>query len=149
MRQLPKAFGPWWVAIPALGGASAALALPGLSPTTSAGASVLAVGALAVLAGHTWGLLVVVASHVTLVGRLWPSLAHAVQGDPGAPPGGVLGEGAIAVVLVTALPALALLALLLPTIVEHVLGRRSPRVKGLAVAGLALLGAVALVLPAF
>jgi hypothetical protein len=80
------------------------------------------------------------------VGRLWPVLA--LYG-PGQPEGGAFGTGAVAVVLVTALPALALSAVLLPRIVGHLLVRRSPRTQGVVVAGAAALLAAALVLPAF
>src|SRR4051812_39447629 len=73
MRRL----GPAWAAVPALLGAIAALALPGTTSPASAEAAMLAVGAIALLAGHTWGLLVALSSHVPLVGRVWPALAHA------------------------------------------------------------------------
>lgn len=141
-----RELGPWWVALPALGGASAALVVPGLSSTATAGATLLAVGALALLAGHTWGLVVVVPSHLTLVGRLWPALA--LSGPGHTPPGGPIGSGAIAIVLVTALPALALSGVVLPHVVDHLLEGRSPRVQALTVAAVALLLAASLVLPA-
>ncbi len=110
-----------WVAFPALGGALVALALPGASGTTAAGATVLAVGALALLAGHGWGLFVSVPSHVTLAGRLWPSL---LLQHPGAH-----HAIAAAVVLVTALPALALTVVILPQIANHLLADRGPRAR--------------------
>jgi len=59
-----------------------------------------------------------------------------------------VGTGAITVVLVTALPALALSAVLLPRLVGHFLVDRSPRMQGFVVAGAAALLAAALVLPA-
>jgi hypothetical protein len=146
MQHGERRYGPLWVALPALGGAAAALIVPGVSSTATAGATLLAVGALALLAGHTWGLLVVVPSHLVLVGRLWPVLA--LYG-PGQPEGGSIGTGAVAVVLVTALPALALSAVLLPRIVGHLMGNRSAREQGWVVAGAAALLAAAMVLPAF
>ncbi|MBI4509682.1 MAG: hypothetical protein HY698_08585 [Deltaproteobacteria bacterium] len=138
--------GPSWVAIPALGGALCALVVPGASTTATAGATVLAVGALALLAGHTWGLLVVVPSHLTLVGRLWPMLA--LSSPSQSPPGGDLEAFAISMVLVTALPGLVLAATLLPRITALVLVDRSPRVQSLVVAATAMLLAAALILPA-
>src|SRR5688572_27989981 len=116
--------GPVWIAMPALGGAAAALLVPGASSTVMAGATLLAVGALAVLAGHTWGLMVVLPAHITLVGRLWPSLA--LKGPTHTDPVD-LGTGAITVVLVTALPALILSAMLLPRMVSNVMVNRSAR----------------------
>src|SRR5688572_25238700 len=88
-----------WLSIPGLVGALAALTLPGAASTTAAGAALLAVGAIALLAGHAWGLSVSIPSHVTIAGQLWPSLAHDGPATSFAP---------IAVVLITALPAVAL-----------------------------------------
>ena len=146
MQDGDRRYGPLWVSLPALAGATAALMVPGVSSTATAGATLLAVGALALLAGHTWGLLVVVPSHLVLVGRLWPVLA--LYG-PGQPEGGAMGTVAVAVVLVTALPALGLSAVLLPRIVGHLLVDRSPRMQSFVVAGAAALLAAAMVLPAF
>jgi hypothetical protein len=131
------------VGVPALVGSIAALALPGTTSAASAEAAMLAVGALALLAGHTWGLLVVVSSHVPLVGRLWPALAHGHADLHGTGP-----ASALAVVLVTALPALMLAGLLLPHVVETALPQGSPRTRGLVTAGLALALAASLILPA-
>ena len=139
-------YGPLWVSLPALFGAIAALAVPGVSSTATAGATVLAVGALALLAGHTWGLLVIVPSHLVVVGRLWP--VFALYG-PGHADSLSIGSGAVAVVLLTALPSLALSVVLLPRIVGHLLIDRSPRTQNCVVAGAAALLAAALVLPAF
>jgi hypothetical protein len=133
--------GPIWVSVAALAGASAALLLPGGTSTISAGAALLAVAALALLAGHTWGLMVAIPAHVTLLGRVWPQLTH------GAPALTVHGA-ALAVVLVTALPALALTAVVLPEIARQLLPARSRRVRALFVAGAALALAAALILPA-
>src|SRR5688572_15076757 len=119
MHPRERRFGPLWVALPALGGAIAALMVPGASNTATAGATMLAVGALALLAGHTWGLIVVVSSHITLVGRLWPALA--LVGPGHSLEGGMLGAATISVVLVTALPAIGLSAILLPRMVGHLL----------------------------
>jgi hypothetical protein len=133
--------GPSWVCLSALIGAAAALALPGASGTTAAGAALLAVGALALLAGHTWGLMVSIPAHITLVGRVWPELTHAAALA-------TVREAAIAVVLVTALPALALTVVVLPEIARHLVPERSPRMRAVFVAGSALALAAALILPA-
>jgi hypothetical protein len=146
MRWLERRFGPWWVALPALAGALAALLLPGVSSTSSAEAALLALGALSLLAGHTWGLLVIIPAHISLCGHLWPKLALVGPGHVAQVSS--LGSAAISVVLVTALPALALAAILLPRLVAQVVAPKTQRTQALCVAGAALLMAAALVLPA-
>lgn len=134
--------GPIWICLPALAGACAALLVPGATGTTAAGAALLAVGAIALLAGHAWGLMVSIPSHVTLVGRVWPSLTM------GSPTGSSTTAAAVAVVLVTALPALALTAVVLPQIARHLFGDRPRRVHGVFVAGSATALIASLILPA-
>ena len=146
-QVLRVSLGAWWMAVPALGGASAALIVPTLSSTTSAGATCLAVGALALLAGHAWGLFVVVPSHLTLFARLWPALTT-THGPEHLSHQGGLDAGAIAVVLVTALPALVLAGILLPQIIRHLFGHAPPRRQSFYVAAAAMLMLGALVLPA-
>ena len=138
-----RRFGPLYVVLPALGGASAALLVPGVSGAATAGATLLAVGALAILAGHAWGLFVVLPSHLTLVGRMWPSVNHLHDQHVGS-----LGTGAIAVVLVTALPALALSAILMPRVTRHLMGRYAPRRQAAIVGMTALALAAAIIVPA-
>jgi hypothetical protein len=115
--------------------------MPGPAGTTAAAAALLAVGALAVLAGHTWGLLVSVPSHVTLVGRVWPTLGDATTASTPQ-------VGATAIVLVTALPAMALIAFVLPQMARHLFPDRAPRTRALIVAASAMMLAAALVVPA-
>ena len=135
--------GPTWISLPALAGACAALLVPGATTSTAAGAALLAVGAIALLAGHAWGLLVSIPSHVTLVGRVWPSLTVSTDGSSAT-------AAAVAVVLVTALPALALTAVVLPQIARHVVGdAASPRVHAAVVAISAVGLAASLIVPAF
>ena len=134
--------GPWWVALPALAGAFAALALPGPTGSTAAIASVLAVGALALLAGHAWGLLVVAAADVMLLGHVWPILAFAGGGQ-------TQSQAAAATALVSALPGLALLGVAMPALVDVVLDEPSARVRSAGVAMCAVGAALAIVLPAF
>ena len=144
MRRL----GPAWAAVPALLGAIAALALPGTTSPATAEAAMLAVGALALLAGHTWGLLVALSSHVPLVGRVWPALthvnlnAHAVGGDSN------VAAGAVAIVLVTAVPVVMLSMLLFPRLLAHVVPGASPRTQGWATIAVAVVLGASLVLPA-
>jgi hypothetical protein len=108
----------------------------------SAEAALLAVGALALLAGHTWGLLVALSSHVPLVGRVWPSLGSLGGADH------EVAAGAVAVVLVTAVPVIVLSSLLFPRLIHHIAPRASERTQGLLTAGLAVTLAASLVLPA-
>jgi hypothetical protein len=117
--------------------------VPGSGGPPAAGAACLAVGALALLAGHTWGLLVVVPAHVVLVGRLWPTIA--LSGASVATAGETL---AVAVVLATLVPTLAFSAFTLPAVVGHLLPERTRRARSLVVAVGALALAAALVLPA-
>ncbi len=133
--------GPVTVCLTALAGAGAALLLPGTSGTTAAGAALLALGALALLAGHTWGLMVSIPAHLTLVGRLWPHLSLA------AAPTESLRAAATALVLVTTVPALVLAAAVLPQIADHLLPGGTRRSRGLVVAGSAVALAAALILP--
>jgi hypothetical protein len=119
------------------------MVIPGsTSGSTSAGAVCLAVGALALLAGHSWSLLLLVPAHVAMAGRLWPQVAIAGSGDP-------LPIVALSIVLVTMIPTVALSAMAMPQIVATLLPDRSPRVRSLIVAAGALSLALALILPAF
>ena len=56
-------------------GSLAAIALPA-SAQVSEIAAILALGSLALLAGHQWGTIVVVAADVVLLGRVWPLVVH-------------------------------------------------------------------------
>jgi hypothetical protein len=89
--------------------------------------------------------MVSIPSHVTLVGRVWPALA---AGTPPGQVGSSATAAAVAIVLVTALPALALTAAVLPEIARHVLGEGKTRAHGLFVAGSATALAAALIMPA-
>jgi hypothetical protein len=143
-----RRIGPAWAAVPAFLGAIAALALPGTTSPATAEAAMLAVGAIALLAGHTWGLLVALSSHVPLVGRIWPAVAHLHMHT--APPAGesTMTAGAIAVVLVTAVPVVMLSMLLFPRLVAHLVPGASPRIHAWATAAVAIALGASLVLPA-
>lgn len=129
------------IGLSALAGACAALVLPGATSPVSAGAALLAVGALAFLAGHGWGLTVSVPSHVAVAGHVWPNLAYHGQATP-------FNTAADAVVLITALPALALAVILLPRLAREVLGNRPARARAAFVAAGAAALVAALLLPA-
>jgi hypothetical protein len=145
MRRL----GPAWAAVPALLGAIAALALPGTTSPATAEAAMLAVGALALLAGHTWGLLVALSSHVPLVGRVWPALAnlHAHAHYPAAS-NSTVAAGAVAIVMVTAVPVVILSMMLFPRLLAHVVPGASPKVQSWATITVAVVLGASLVLPA-
>ncbi len=110
----------WLVAGAGLAGALAALAQPGGSADTAEIASVLAIGALALFAGHAWGMLVVVFADVVLLGQVWPM---AVYQDPPSLAAQVAAYTAVA----GALPGLLLFARIVPGTVDFVLGPRSSR----------------------
>lgn len=133
-------YSPWWVPVSALLGAGAALALPGPTGPATAIAAVLVIGALALLAGHTWGLLVVATANVFLIGHVWPVLVFS-----GA---STFGHVAAATALVSALPGLTRLGVAMPALVDVVLDRPSERVRAAGVATCHVGAALALVLPA-
>src|SRR5262245_6981242 len=138
----PTRYGPWSIALPALLASIATLVVPGAGTgSTAAGAVCLAVGALALLAGHTWGLLVLVPAHVVIAGRLWPQIAIAGTGD-------ALPVAALAVVLVTMIPTVTLSAMAMPGIVAALFPEQSPRRRAVLVAAGALCLAAALIVPA-
>ena len=144
MQLSPSRRGPWAVCVTALAGAGATLLLPAMSGTAAAGAALLVVGALALLAGHAWGLMVSIPAHLTLVGRIWPQLALAGTGSKVD----MVHAAASAIVIVTAVPALALAAVVLPQIARHLLPAGTRRTRSLVVAGSAAALAAALILPA-
>jgi hypothetical protein len=91
-----------WVGLPALAGAAAAFLVPGAAGGLATGASVLALAALAMLAGHAWALYIVAPAQASLVGRLSPELL-----DPLA---NVFPASVAAIILVTSAPAFWLAA---------------------------------------
>ncbi|HKA90494.1 MAG TPA: hypothetical protein VKE22_22685 [Haliangiales bacterium] len=104
-----KPRGQMWMGWMALVAAGAAL-FPGVSSSVAPGAALLAVGGLALLAGHAWAQMVAAPAHVALAGR-------AAIGAPTA---------TLAIVAVTALPAaLVCGALLSRAILRFVESRRA------------------------
>jgi hypothetical protein len=131
-----------FVALAGLVAAMAAIALPtghGPSPEVSA---VLAVGALALLAGHAWGLLIVAAADLILVSSLWPMLVFESQKSTST-------TTAAAIALIGALPGLIVFTRTLPGTVELVLGdgARRFRTHALTITGIAAF--ISLVFPVF
>ena len=127
----------WYYAVAgaALLSALAALMLPGPSGDITEIAAVLLVGAVALLAGHRWGALIVAIADVLMLGKLWPVLAF----------GGTEASAAhitAATALVGALPGLVLLGWTIPKTVEVLVGRPSGRLHAAGVSaccvGLAL-----------
>jgi hypothetical protein len=108
------------MAIPALLAAGAALSLPGPTGQVTGIASILAVGAIALLAGHRWGLFIAAAAAVGLLGKVWPIVAA-----PGTSAWGLVAAWAA---IVTAVPGVVLFFSSLPRIVELAIGRRDGRV---------------------
>jgi len=121
------------IAVLGFAAAIAAMTIPGPATDITGIATILALGALALLAGHTWGAVVVSAADLVLVGKLWPTLFLT----------GGHHEIAAFVTLGLAIPGLVLFALTLPNTVETVMGK-SHRGAQLA---LALGSAVYLILP--
>jgi hypothetical protein len=129
-----------FVAVAGLIGALGAIALPTGSGPSPEAAAALAVGSLALLAGHAWGLLIVALADLLIVGAVWPLLVF------GGRPSSIVVAAAIA--LAGALPGLVLLGRTLPGTVELVLGENVRwRSAGVAVSGVLCL--VSLVLPVF
>jgi hypothetical protein len=128
------------VAISGLASAVAAIALPA-SAQTGEIASILAIGALALLAGHGWGLPVVTVVEVALLGRLLPLALH------DWPPGPAV-QLALYTALLGALPGLLLLRESLPRAVELILGPQcAPRARAAGVTIAAALSGLGLIVP--
>jgi hypothetical protein len=71
MSQLPLSSSDRWVAGTGLAAAFASLPLPTHAHSPEL-AAILAIGSIAVLAGHRWGLGIVVLAEVFLVAAVWP-----------------------------------------------------------------------------
>lgn len=129
-----------WVAAFGLAAALAAMALPTGTSYAPEIASVLAVSALALLAGHAWGLLIVALADVLLIGSIWPVLLSNA-GDTLKITAGVA--------IVAALPGLLALGRTLPRLVELVIGRPESRWRPVGVYASGALVSIWLVLPIF
>lgn len=127
------------MAVPALLAAGAALSLPGPTGQETGIASILAVGAIALLAGHRWGLLIAAAAAVGLLGKVWPIVA--------APDTSSWGLVAAWAAVVTAIPGVVLFFTTLPRTVELAIGRRDGRVHRAGTVAFAAAAAVWLLAP--
>jgi len=108
-------------ALLALLSAASAMVLPGPAGQLTGFSSVLLVGALALLAGHAWGVLVIASAEVLILGKAWPIVSSIITS--GEPVSG-LGSAAAIVTTLAALPGLVLFAATLPFMVEVVIGRK-------------------------
>ncbi|RMH41859.1 MAG: hypothetical protein D6689_09950 [Deltaproteobacteria bacterium] len=129
-----------WVAVSALASAAAALALPGATGEVAGIASVVTLGGLALLAGHAWGLLVVVAAQVLLLAHVWPLVAL-------TPPAAPVAQATAAAATVASLPAVARLGVALPGLADVLLDEPSARARAVCVAMGAVGAAAALLAP--
>lgn len=129
------------MAVSGLAGALIALAMPTAILQSAEIPVVLAVGALALLAGHAWGLLVVALADALLIGALWPVLAF-----PEAH--GAVAVGLATGALLATVPGLLQLGRTVPRTVELLVGSSaSQRLRSTGVACCTALIAVWLVLP--
>jgi hypothetical protein len=120
-RHLTIHRSPVWSALLALVAACFILVVPGKTSAENAEAALLAVGAISLLAGHRWGLLVMLAAHTALAARLVP-----VMFDPQLP--GETGA-AIGLVLASLVPTVAWSAALLPRLVHDLWPEGSARAR--------------------
>ena len=130
----------WFYAGAGMIAAIAAMVLPDTGHSSEI-ASVIAVGALALLAGHRWGLLIITIAEALLVGEVWPVLFFPTH------------QSAITVLVatITALsivPGLVILGKTIPFTVDVLIGANS-RLRSPGVFCCSLLLAVWVVLPAF
>ena len=105
--------------------ASSAMAMPGPSSDITGFSSVLFVGAIALLAGHAWGILVIAAAEVLILGKAWPIVSDMIT------TGGLSSHtGATALIAtISALPGLALFAVTLPFTIEVIIGAKDSRIQ--------------------
>lgn len=112
-------------ALLALISAGTAMAVPGPSGDITGFSSVLFVGSIALLAGHAWGILVIAAAEVLIVGKAWPIVCESITNDSAST---LAGISSITTTL-AALPGLVLFVVTLPYMVEVVLGAKDSRVQ--------------------
>jgi hypothetical protein len=111
------------------------MAIPGYQADIAEVSAILAIGALALLAGHRWGILIVAAADLLLIGHVWPVAAFADRPEPYA-------RIAACTAMLGALPGLLVFSRTLPHTVSLLLGPRLARARG---AGTALCSAAALI----
>jgi hypothetical protein len=128
-----------WIGCCGLIAALAVMPLPTVAETPEI-ASVLAVVAVALLAGQRWALPIVVLADVALIGALWP---RAFIHDPPST------EAQIGVILglAGALPGIVSFGRAAPALAELVLGRATQRGRSVSMALLVALSAIWLAAP--
>lgn len=105
--------------------AVSAMALPGPAGDITGFSSVLFVGAIALLAGHAWGILVIAAAELLIVGKSWPIVTEVItNGDLTS-----LAGATSIVTMVAALPGLVLFVFTLPFMVEVIVGEKDSRAQ--------------------
>ena len=112
-------------ALLALLSAGSAMALPGPAVDITGFSSVLLVGAIALLAGHAWGVLVIALAEVLILGKSWPIVSELITS------GDMASFGAVAALttMLSALPGLILFAVTLPFMVEVILGKKDSQAQ--------------------
>lgn len=130
-----------WLGLTGLIAALAALPLPTHAHSPELAAT-LAIGSIALLAGHRWGLAVMVVAEIFLIGALWP-LAFLVQ-PPSLP-----AQIAVGVSVAGAIPGLLALGRAAAELVELVGARRTRRATRVTHAFLGIAAIVAWTLPLF
>lgn len=128
-----------WLGLTGLLAALAALPLPTHAHSPELAAT-LAMGAIALLAGHRWGLVVIVLAEIFLIGAVWP-LAFLAQ------PPSVPAQIAVLISVIGAVPGLRSLGRAAAEAVELVGARRTRRATRVAHGGLIALAGVAWVIP--
>lgn len=124
-----------------LAAALAALPLPTNAHSPELAAT-LAIGSVALLAGHRWGLAVMVVAEIFLIGAVWPLAVL-------ARPPSVLAQIAVGVSVIGAVPGLRALGRAAAELVELIGARRTRRATRVAHVALAMVAAVVWMLPLF
>ncbi len=127
------------MAVLGLASALAAIALPS-STQTSEIAAVLLVGSLASLAGHGWGLAIVVLAELVLLGRLMPLIVYHWPPTPAV-------RWAATLALAGAAPSVLLIRHALADAVVLCVGTRSGLAHSLGIASGAALAAWLMIMP--
>lgn len=130
-----------WLGLTGLAAALAALPLPTNAHSPELAAT-LAIGSIALLAGHRWGLAVMVVAEIFLIGAVWPLAVL-------ARPPSVLAQIAVGVSVIGAVPGLRALGRAAAELVELIGARRTRRATRVAHAGLAMVAVVVWMLPLF
>lgn len=132
---------PTWIGWLGLVAALAVLPLPTVGQTPEIGA-LLAVAAVALLAGQRWALPVVVLADIALIGALWPRAFFQDPPSTGAQVGVLLG-------LAGALPGIVVIGRAAPAITETLLGTASRRAHTATMAVVMVSSAAWLAAPLF